>query len=413
MSIISCSISESRFPCVLSALRELCINFRENHEKAILVWTDSIKDIDYFSNLKPWQVINRIPCVNVLCRKASFTRLIQKISEIYPDLYSFVPKTFILPFKNQAFLKTLKKQEKTWIVKPDTGSLGNGITIIPPGFEYSPDDTLSVAQEYIPSFTIDNTKFDLRLYVLLKSIDPLQIYVYRDGLARFCSSEQGQHDIFSQITNVTLNKENPESEFDQISRLLSETFKKLEKQYLVDIKKLWEDIDNVIILSIISAYKILKKGVQNNCPPLIYNRCFQILGFDILLDNDMKPHVLEVNYRPSLLTHLGPERRMKMSMVRDAVSIACPLEIIQDIYLNRKYEWDDCTWTIFAGMNDKLTKNIDLQSAIATATGNFDLIYPSTNPDKQAIYEMVIDTVKSMPTDFLPGLIPEQTSSKM
>jgi len=39
-------------------------------------------------------------------------------------------------------------------------------------------------QKYIQNpYLIDNLKFDLRIYVLLKSIDPLQIYKYEFGMA--------------------------------------------------------------------------------------------------------------------------------------------------------------------------------------------------------------------------------------
>ena len=35
--------------------------------------------------------------------------------------------------------------------------------------------------------TLDGLKFDCRLYVLIKSLDPLKIFLYKDGLARFAT----------------------------------------------------------------------------------------------------------------------------------------------------------------------------------------------------------------------------------
>lgn len=70
-----------------------------------------------------------------------------------------------------------------------------------------------VIQRYLASpFLIDNKKNDLRLYVMVASLDPLVVYLNDEGLARFCSDDyqepnpqnSGMDTIH--LTNYSVNK---------------------------------------------------------------------------------------------------------------------------------------------------------------------------------------------------------------
>ena len=71
-----------------------------------------------------------------------------------------------------------------------------------------------IVQEYISNpLLIDDLKFDIRIYVLMTSIDPLKLYIFEDGLVRFSTEKYSNRledleDVFIHLTNYTVNKVN-------------------------------------------------------------------------------------------------------------------------------------------------------------------------------------------------------------
>jgi len=51
------------------------------------------------------------------------------------------------------------------------------------------------------------------------------------------------------------------------------------------------------------------------------NNCFEILGFDILIDSTYKPWLLEVNLCPSLATDSPLDLKIKSSLLADTFTI--------------------------------------------------------------------------------------------
>ena len=77
-----------------------------------------------------------------------------------------------------------QRAHQVWIMKPVASSRGRGIFLINDISDVDYSEAM-VVQRYIPNpMTINGFKFDLRLYVLVTSVNPLQAYLHNNGFAR-------------------------------------------------------------------------------------------------------------------------------------------------------------------------------------------------------------------------------------
>jgi len=75
----------------------------------------------------------------------------------------------------------------TMICKPDHESQGRGI-FLTHNLDNIPMEEPSVVQEYLNTpYLIDGLKFDMRIYVLVLSCEPLKIFLHKEGLVRFAT----------------------------------------------------------------------------------------------------------------------------------------------------------------------------------------------------------------------------------
>ncbi|KAJ8365054.1 hypothetical protein SKAU_G00138850 [Synaphobranchus kaupii] len=87
-----------------------------------------------------------------------------------------------------------------------------------------------------------------------------------------------------------------------------------------DKMKIWVDIEDVIIKTLISAHPILKHNYHTCFPNHASgSACFEILGFDVLLDYRLKPWLLEVNHSPSFTTDSRLDREVKDMLLYDTL----------------------------------------------------------------------------------------------
>ena len=78
--------------------------------------------------------------------------------------------------------------------------------------------------------------------------------------------------------------------------------------------KCFEGIRNIVYISL--------KAVQS----VIINdkHCFEVYGFDVLIDEALKPWLIEVNASPSLSASTETDRTLKMGVIADAFHVVVP-----------------------------------------------------------------------------------------
>ena len=177
---------------------------------------------------------------------------------------------------------------------------------------------------------IKNKKYDLRLYVLISGLKPLRIYLNKQGLIRIASEKFSLNintigNKFIHLTNTDINKKNknyiyPKSFNDSNANVWNlNTYKKYLNQNNKDWNYIYENIKDIIIKTIISVQqKLINKNDNLN---LRDNNFYNLLGFDILINDKFEPILLEVNYSPCMNIYNKVDISIKTNLFVDILNI--------------------------------------------------------------------------------------------
>lgn len=193
-----------------------------------------------------------------------------------------------------------------------------------------------VVQRYMHKpYLIDGLKFDMRIYVLVYGVDPLRVFVFREGLARFATEQyqppikQNMENMFMHLTNYAINKQSDNFEKNQDEedmesghkRSVTAVLKYIEENVTgVTAEKIWLEIEDIAVKTLISAQAHLQHSFRSIQPEDNENSmCFEILGFDIFLDEKIKPWLIEVNSLASFATDSPLDKKIKQDLLTETI----------------------------------------------------------------------------------------------
>lgn len=189
--------------------------FHEVHPNSTdynLMWTGSHLKPYLLRSLTDIQKVNHFPRSYELTRKDRLYKNVSRMQLTHGfKTFHILPQTFILPTEYQDFCSTYSRDRGPWIVKPVASSRGRGVYLVNNPSQIIVEDNILVSRYISNPLLIDDFKFDVRLYVLVTSYDPLVVYLYEEGLARFATVryDQASKNIknqFMHLTNYSVNK---------------------------------------------------------------------------------------------------------------------------------------------------------------------------------------------------------------
>lgn len=275
-----------------------------------------------FEHCRPWQRLNHFPKSTHITKKDGLARNLRRMRTSYGgSMFEFFPLTFILPNEYKKFVAEFSKQDGAqqsnyWICKPTEQSCGRGIFIFQDLHDLTYDCAVVVQKYIIKPFLISGYKFDLRLYAIVTSFHPFRLYIYHEGLVRFSTERFDLSSLdnrFSHLTNTSINKTGPQylAEKESIGTGCKWTLGKL-RHYLhkhdIDDRLLWHRITSIIIITLLSQVQEIPSNSSN---------CFELFGFDILIDEKLKPWLLEVNFSPALGNDCNQDELVKKPLLND------------------------------------------------------------------------------------------------
>jgi len=353
---------------------------RTNDDNWTFYWKSARPSKTELLTCKPHQFVNHFPQTHNITKKGHLQFLLKSFYAKYGEIFDFVPSSFLYTIYTKDLLMRYfgNDTKKIWIGKPVALSRGRGILITrnledfffkslnqqKMDFYYTPPDdivhsnldqprdTLThpnnmemttediskkpymvIVQEYIPNpHLISGYKHDMRIYVLITSLHPLTIYLFNDGLSRFCTEEFSLEDLnpMRHLTNTSIHhklwqegkiSQDSEERFNQaITTALGPgdfSKRRLRSMFAhlydcgIDLQHIWRQIKKVIILTLLPLTE----------EPKVDTKCFELLGFDILLTDKLKPMLIEVNLGPSLSSTCPTDNIVKMPLLQDMLDI--------------------------------------------------------------------------------------------
>lgn len=279
---------------VKNVLESLGYDRVDFNDKWDLLWAHDypfIKMPQKMKNLEKHQVVNHFPGCGFLTNKVdlSTTRL------------PFLPRAFRLPSQKNEFLEYYQKNPSALFVEKHNEH--RNIVIRSPD-EINLDTNGSFVQEYIQDpFLVDGYKFDIGVYVVITSFDPLRVYIYTgDVLFRYCPEKYHPFNSSNVDKYVVGDDYLPTWDVPSLKKFynlggnMRTSFDAYVRDQQMDPSNVWTQIEEILRLTILAK----EKDIVNILKSYKTRNFFDLMRFDFIVDKTLKVYLMEANMSPNL-----------------------------------------------------------------------------------------------------------------
>lgn len=255
-----------------------------------------------FQALSKIQKYNQIYGIrDILWRKDGFCYTMREALGAYRGGKSFTFPCWVLPKDRVSLEREMNRTLSSWIVKPSGQGEGHGIFVVNHFNEilsrHLTVDNYVVQPLLKHPYLVEGKKFDFRTYVLVTSVLPLRVYIYKEGLVRFASSKYNPNATKGGSERQYLTNTSVGKKYAHLSNL-TWTFRKLKEYFAsggIDAEKVFDGINEAIVRTLLAAEYRFQRSYFLNLGGYDCHSCFQLLGVDVILDSTLHPYVIEVS----------------------------------------------------------------------------------------------------------------------
>lgn len=297
-----------------------------------LIWTHDYP-FTTIKKLEPRQRINHFPGNGFITNKMTLSTT--------PRI-PHVLKAFRLPFEKDRYLEYVKQNpNKMWVQK---SSSHRGISIeTSDTVNLDLSDTL--VQEYMSNpLLIDGKKFDIGIYAVITSVEPIRVYIYdSESLLRFCADpylekETGKFNSSNIDSFVVGDDYTPIWLMPSLLRYyiganlsMKQTLNSYLRRFNKNGELIWEQIEETIkkvskmkenhIARMSRMYQEANNYNDTSVEGSL-NQFFELVRFDFIIDQDLNVFLMEANMSPNLSSrHFPPNRLLYEQVLNSYLSL--------------------------------------------------------------------------------------------